>query len=338
MREKLAKGMKLILFNLFIFTALLGLAELTSRVFHKVDFPDPLIMDAVVGWPDMKEYDPLLFWKLKPNIMKDGNALTNSFGLRGPDIPGEKADDEFRILSLGESTTFAFRQPYERTYTSLLENIGPIDNRKVRAINAGIPAYTIVQGATYLKHRGLKFAPDLVVIYFGWNDFLPTAIRETRDAGASKATVGKTDLELLERHAALSYRVFHFLTKHSNLARSIAFRKKFTKDDIITGVSDPRVPESDRELMLKEISTLCQNKGIELIVVIPWYKQFNNHIPLLRKFASNRNVHVVDLPHNTKHLNNRLNEYFDDNIHPNAKGHALIAENIQEKIREIWAE
>ena len=33
-----------------------------------------------------------------------------------------------------------------------------------------VPGYTSLQGLTYLKNYGLKYSPDLILIYFGNND------------------------------------------------------------------------------------------------------------------------------------------------------------------------
>jgi len=326
---------KLVLVNVLVISGLLLLTEFVSRSTNRVDFPDPVIQDTTAGWPATKEYDPLLFWRMKPKIEKNGMFSTNSLGLRGPEIP-DKSEDEFRILSLGESTTYAFRVAYEETYTALLQNIGTIDGKTVRSINAGVPAYTIVQGATYLKHRGLKLDPDLIIIYFGYNDFLPIAFRESRDAGARKSLVGKTDLELRAKHDTFTHRLFYFLAKHSHLVRSFAFKEEFTEDDIIRGKGNPRVPEADRLLMLQEITDLCKSRHKHLIVVIPWYKHFRKHIPLLRRFTAGNNVHVVDLPQMLKDLNSHRDRYFNDSVHPNATGHALIAKQIEKGIRARW--
>jgi len=41
--------------------------EAASRLLGAVDYPpDPLIADGNAGWNHSREYDPLLFWRLRP--------------------------------------------------------------------------------------------------------------------------------------------------------------------------------------------------------------------------------------------------------------------------------
>ena len=61
---------------------------------------DPLITEDRSHWAELRTFDPLLFWKLKPNV-KVRVIETNSLGLRDKEISPEK-NEEFRILSLGE--------------------------------------------------------------------------------------------------------------------------------------------------------------------------------------------------------------------------------------------
>ncbi len=63
---------------------------------------------------------------------------TNSLGLRHPEL-GEKPDDEFRVLVLGDSITFGDYVPFEETYTALLERRFDGRHPRVRVINAGLP-------------------------------------------------------------------------------------------------------------------------------------------------------------------------------------------------------
>ena len=63
---------------------------------------------------------------------------TNSLGLRHPEL-GPKSDDEFRVLVLGDSITFADYVPFEETYTALLERRLSDRQPGVRVINAGLP-------------------------------------------------------------------------------------------------------------------------------------------------------------------------------------------------------
>ena len=181
---------KLVAFNLAGALALLILLELVSRAIAPVDRPEPMITERMPEWSAARIYDRLLFWRLRAHATRDGERVTNSLGLRGPEIPAKPAD-EFRMLSLGESTTFAWGLPGDRNYSSLLEaSIRTVGGKRVRVLNAGVSGYTLFQGVTYLRHRGLALEPDAVLVYFGFNDFLGVSYRAERDAANEPSAQG----------------------------------------------------------------------------------------------------------------------------------------------------
>ena len=68
-------------------------------------FEGPLLPLRVGDIQLYGRHDPLLFWSLKPGAQAaDGTIWVNQQGLRGPEV-GHKQPGEYRILSLGESTT-----------------------------------------------------------------------------------------------------------------------------------------------------------------------------------------------------------------------------------------
>ena len=94
--------------------------------------------------------------------------------------------------------------------------------------------------------------------------------------------------------AELFYRAWAPLTPSK---KALVLFHRGGKDGAAASASeDPRVPEEDRAWLLDEIRTLCGERGIRLVVVVPWYIAFEKHVPLLRDFASSRGVAIVDLP------------------------------------------
>ncbi len=310
---------------------LVFLLEIGSRLLWPVDPPKPLKIPGGAVWSDRILPDPLLFWRMRPHILENGQQLTNRLGLRGPEVP-PKRHDEFRILSLGESTTFGRRLAYEDTYSSLIqEGLGSVGGQTVRVINAGVPAYTLFQGVTYLEHRGLTLEPDAVLVYFGYNDFIP-ATRRGLDISA-RTQSGRTDRELLRHRKSYRFQTSSWMLDHSNLFRLGAV--------IAGGAAKPdpstrRVPAADRARLLADLRDLCASHGVQLVVVIPWYRSFAAHIPLLRRFAAANGVPVVDLPDALRDIGESRDAYFVDKVHPNARGHRLIAGAILEEHRRVW--
>ncbi len=321
--------LKFILVNLLAVIALLTGLELLSRVFEPVDFPDPLVTTWRDDWKGTRQFDPLLFWRMRPNVVIDGDRSTNSLGLRGPDIP-PKGPDEYRVLSLGESTTFAPALANSESYSSLLQSrLAEFDSRQVRVINAGVPGYSLFQGYTYLLYFGLALEPDMVITYFGFNDFLPITFRSQRDALSAKSPRALTDRQLLELRTQWPSRMGFWLLERSNLARARVFRDRQTTQQVESMSDHPRVPEQDRRWILAELQRLAKEVGFHLVVVVPWYLEFDEHIPLLRESTgSKEQLTVVDLPQRLAHLSEERALYFRDQVHPNRRGHQIIAEEI----------
>lgn len=320
--------MRIVSINILTILGLALTLELASRLFGHVSFPDPLIAQTKADWGVTRLYDPDLFWKLTPNTRLNRQVTTNSLGLRGPEIEAKKAN-EFRILSLGESTTFGLQLPIEATYSFRLEQLmGPVEGGTVRVINAGVPGYSIFQGLAYLRCCGLALKPDAVLLYFGFNDFLPISYRVDRDAGAEARQGLLTDIQLFEQRQQPLYRATHTLATYSNFARFLLFRVSSDATSSSRSSSQPRVPLEDRRRILTELLALANEHALRLIVIVPWYLEFSGHEALLREFAAAHDLVLVDIP---RHVSPRA-DYFIDPFHPNAAGHEIIARLIAEEI------
>jgi len=121
--------------------------------------------------------DPVLTYRLRPNSharLVRSSISINSKGFRGREIPAEKGDT-YRIVALGESTTFGVTLNAEdRPWPVLLEQmirerLKP--RRPVEVINAGIPGYRIDQNLHRLPTDILPLKPDMIISYHGINAF-----------------------------------------------------------------------------------------------------------------------------------------------------------------------
>jgi len=337
---------KRLIFGLITLLATLVLLEAASRILGHVEWPpDPLIAEQNEKWGHSREYDPLLFWRLKPRT-GDENKAVNAYGLRGPEIE-DKAPDEFRILSLGESTTYGWKIDFRDCYSSLLET-RLREQRQARVINAGMPGYTTFQGRVFLEHRGMQLDPDVVVLYFGFNDYLNVAFRDRRDPLSDTASMGMTDRQLFESRQRLSVVASNQLFRYSNFLRwmgSVIHTRGDNARAAGSGGSDGqtridnalrRVPDADRRESLEQSVKLVREHGAELLIVIPWYRDFESHATLLREFAVEFDVTLVDLPRALEDHSDRRSELFLDPSHPGVEGHQLIADEIWSVVEASW--
>jgi lysophospholipase L1-like esterase len=111
-----------------------------------------------------------LFWKLKPDY-RAGPVSINGEGFRGPEFSPDKKPATRRIVLLGDSTTFGFKVTEESTYAHLLADyLGEDGAAPITVINAGVMGYSSFQGRKLYELRLRRYAPDEVVILFGYND------------------------------------------------------------------------------------------------------------------------------------------------------------------------
>jgi lysophospholipase L1-like esterase len=96
----------------------------------------------------------------------------NGHGLRGPEVPLEKAPETLRVLVLGDSITFGDGVRYEDTYPARLEELlgSRMSGKKVQVVNAGVQAYGTRHAVALFRSRAMAFDPDVVILGFYLND------------------------------------------------------------------------------------------------------------------------------------------------------------------------
>lgn len=99
-------------------------------------------------------------------------ASINSLGFRGPEFQASKPEGVFRVICLGESSTFGFRNSDTGTYPIQLEQLfrQHPDGANVEVINAGFPYYNSGSILALLQEELLDYSPDLLTLYSAHND------------------------------------------------------------------------------------------------------------------------------------------------------------------------
>jgi hypothetical protein len=315
--------------------------------------------------------DPDFFWSLRPNLRgvelpEGGRVDTNSLGLRSPELP-PKAAGEFRILSLGESTTFGVGVSNDETYSALLEaRLNATSSggaRRFRVVNAGVPAWSSFQSLTFLEQRGLALEPDLVLFYHEVNDYLPSSLR---GAGNSEIGISLTDAELyrsgrsrlrrfLSSHLAL-VRFFEVNLARWRIARFQAANARTPKREI--GLPEFRVPgrvrrvagdasvpasldeaalpqrvsPSERLANLEALAKLCRERGWRLLVIHPSYRRSRPHHCLLTGFCARQGVALFEAQDVLHPPDVPVEAMFIDEWHPTAEGHRRLAEALADQL------
>lgn len=112
--------------------------------------------------------DPELRWRLNPGVEFNGRAV-NSMGFLDREVDPVKAPGMTRVICLGDSCTGQGIPPYSGFLHQRLVEDPPTD-APWEAFNMGVHGYSSVQGLRLFQRQGQDLHPDLVSIYYGWND------------------------------------------------------------------------------------------------------------------------------------------------------------------------
>jgi lysophospholipase L1-like esterase len=136
---------------------------------HMYSAPHPLYGFArvpdMVGWVKSEEFL--------------SRVAINSHGLREREIDYPKPPGTRRVLVLGDSFVEGVQVKPEETFTRALESILRTDAPgPVEVINAGSGGWGTAQEFEFLRHEGLQYQPDVVVlVFYTGNDVTDNSFR-----------------------------------------------------------------------------------------------------------------------------------------------------------------
>jgi hypothetical protein len=301
-----------------------------------------------------------LFWSLQPSlrrVLSGAIVSTNALGLRGEPV-GPKQEDEYRILSLGESSTFGIGVGDAQTYSSRLgvHLNEALPERHVTVANAGVPAWSSFQSLKYLELRGLELEPDLVLFYHELNDYLPSSLR---DSSNNEIGALQTDRELYDSRLQRTRRaffersaLFRFLSYQIARLRIAGFgTADFDNPLLDIGLPDiglaPRLKQRDGEAVarnewvlgrrvseperlrnLEELQALARREGLSLVLIHPAYRHSERHTCLLTEFAERSGIPWFEA-FDSLHIDGEPEESsFLDSMHPSREGHERLARDL----------
>jgi len=207
-------------------------------------------------------------WRHRPGARFNGHRI-NRWGFEGPDFPLAKPPGERRVLCMGDSCTFGQSVGPQDTYPAALQRML---GAKVRVINGGVNGYSSYQGLQWFRRIAPRIAPDVVTVFYGWNDHWLSRI-----GGPDKTMAGST----LERvRCVLSRsRVFEFGVLGWHALRSTA-NIPFLEDKPAAPhqppPAQPPAPAPKRELRvgledyaanLRAFVTWCKANGAQAILL-----------------------------------------------------------------------
>jgi uncharacterized protein YjbI with pentapeptide repeats len=172
---------KQFLFFIFLFFIFIGIIEGYSKIWWDMietcAFEDSEIYQDVSS--SMRRQMCVELYQIQfssEHIEPNQNFETisiNSYGFRGSELTLEKPQNTFRIFAVGGSTMMGSGSTSDvTTIPGFLQHSfdDVISNPKIQVINAGISGAWSQTETSLIKNKLLKFKPDLIIVYDGWND------------------------------------------------------------------------------------------------------------------------------------------------------------------------
>ncbi|MBN1197098.1 MAG: SGNH/GDSL hydrolase family protein [Candidatus Aminicenantes bacterium] len=254
----------------------------------------------------------------------------NNAGFRDRQFSIQKSS-LFRVIVVGDSITYGWNVSLDQTFHKQLENRLRRSGCEVEVLGMGVVGYNMVQEYHLIRERALAFKPDLVVLQITPNDFERTVgIRRNRSGRGYSLllyhdlripyVIGKSDLSTwLMRHS-------HFF-RFTNLRLGALMRKRNPDYDpghvFLLG-------EEKSFRYLSRIHSLLRAAGVPWVAVI--FPEARRKAPYpftglhhrIHRVLNENGVRVIDLLEPLNAPNRE--DIWIERIHPNARGHALVAD------------
>ena len=292
------------------------------------------------------EGDPLLLWRLRPNLDQaywDFTVVsTNAQSFRANYPIGTKPEGTLRIVCLGDSVTFGYRVPpvwpekpkdynpewlpYPMLLEQELRKANP--NRQIEVFPMAVPGYTSHQGLAWLRRDIDYLKPDVVIASFGWND---ASISDVPDRNVIDTSWFPVTIRWLIDHSQAFAHATRWLR-----ARKTPAEQKVT----------PMARVSDTEYVnnFNAIVNVARDHGAATIVIGAPYRDSNTNPPeaklmthyraLLKSSMQQSQTPYLEILELTEAAGSVNEGFFGELIHPNHIGHRLMASELLKLMRE----
>jgi lysophospholipase L1-like esterase len=337
-----------------VFLLLLLAVEVVTRLtMTRVDS-----LDMFVNTPQQKmqvaapqqstifEGDPLLLWRLKPNLNHAywdfTDVSTNAQGFRADYPIGPKSGGTFRIVCLGDSVTFGYRvppvwperprdynpawQPYPMLLENELRKANP--NRRIEVFPMAVPGYTSHQGLAWLRRDIGWLNPDVVIASFGWND---ASLSDAPDREAIDTRWSPVTIRWLIDHSQAFAHATHWLRSRNSTTP-------------VARAPVPRVSQQEYVENFKAVVELAKEHGAAVIVIGAPYRDsttnpgeaqlMTQYRAWLRAEMQQSQTPYLEILELTEAAGSVNQGFFGELIHPNHIGHRLMASELLKLMSE----
>lgn len=329
--------------------------------------------DAVARYFELYQWDRFLFYRVRPRLQLemldyaapprvrprtawtvDTNELGFRDGPQGRGAPAGEVSRRFRVLALGDSSTFGWGVPAASMYSAVAQSVlrarHPALDIEVR--NLGVPGYSSFQGLVLLERVALDLEPDALLFSFGSNDRTPTGISDREVYARRDTALGA--LQAVVHHS----RAYETLAAWWNALRGAGAadaeqlqrkgRENVSREEFAENLQRAAALARERNLPLGFVSNCLDREGLRVMgqvareAGVPFV---NGHATMVRRIpelrggallpgqvAQTRRIYgdgVLEASESVRWV------LLPDRCHPNRVGHALIGEAVADVV-EAW--
>lgn len=276
-------------------------------------------------------------WEPKPGADFSGD-IVNELCRRGPIVP-QRADDRFRIVTLGDSSTFGLNVKDEECFSRRLETKLRQRDGRFDVINLGCVGFSAVQALERYRGEGRSFSPRIVIVAVG-------AINDQ-----FSATGGMTDRSKIALYSRLSMKIKEFCERFSTfrwLELALTPTERTSRLASIAK-STERVPLDEFERALLELDAEVAADGAKLLIVVPprrkdaegAFPKCVSYTERLQDLVAKRSLTHIDLFTEFRALDEadpivrakpESSPRFCDGFHPSPEGHELYSARLLEQL------
>ncbi|MBN2385153.1 hypothetical protein JXQ70_19945 [bacterium] len=310
-------------------------------------------------------------YKMKPNmdtrIVNYFNQLerergisfevkSNSQGFRSREYKRKKDENVFRVVALGDSSTFGWGVDTEYMFTSVLEDrLNEVESGlDYEVLNFGMPGYSSEHGLEVFKHVVDGLEPDLVLVSFGANDCRFTHQTHRELMAREETWIGAA------RHFLRYFKTYKFMRKLILKIHDPLNPSRLEQRPAVMSSSTRAVPPSDFQGNLEFFLSESRQLGAQVIFMSVCSPP--EYIEVVEQVAQKAqvpfiNIHELLFSHydriKGKEIYRAMVEYYErlyghekmaereslyitvDGCHPNMIGHSLIAETVLAAMIEL---
>jgi len=210
------------------------------------------------GGVDVPETTPdaELLYRFTPGTYFQGR-LINSLGFREREVDPKKKPGALRVICMGDSVTGQGRPGYSQYLHDRLTN-NPPTSQSWEAFNIGVHGYSTLQGLRQFQKMGRLLEPDIVTVFFGWNDHWLNVEGDRQKMGLEMRPVAGRIFEVLRKK-----RFFRFFIWALSPVQHLSRREKGA-DRVL------RVPPEEYRSTLKAFVKEIRGSGaIPVLITAP---------------------------------------------------------------------